>query len=67
MRTVQDIVNNCLNQLQLLRFEAEDHVSQEAVVLFDQSMRETAEKLKLLGDLPAYTENPMAAGMGLRG
>lgn len=67
MRTVQDIVNNCLNQLQLLRFEAEGHVTQEALVVFDQSMRETAEKLKLLGDLQAYAENPMAAGMGLRG
>ena len=65
MRTVQDIVNNCLNQLQLVRFEAEGHVSQDALELFDQSIQETAARLKVLGDLEAYTENQMSMGTGL--
>jgi PAS domain S-box-containing protein len=65
MRTVHDIVNNCLNQLQLLRYEAEGHVSQDALELFDQSIQETAERLKVLGDLEAYTENQMSIGTGL--
>ena len=65
MRTVQDIVNNCLNQLQLVRFEAEGHVSQEALTLFDEAIQDTSAKLRALGDLEAYTENQMAMGAGL--
>jgi hypothetical protein len=65
MRTVQDIVNNCLNQLQLVRFEAEGHVSQEALAIFDASIQETAAKLKTLGDLETYTEKQMEVGAGL--
>jgi hypothetical protein len=67
MRTVQDIVNNCLNQLQLVRFEAEGHVSQEALAIFDASIQETAAKLKALGDLETYTETQMEMGPGLGG
>jgi hypothetical protein len=72
MRTVQDIVNNCLNGLQLVRFEAEGHVVQESLALFDEAIQATSEaiqatsaKLKTLGDLEAYAENEMAAGTGL--
>ena len=65
MRTVQDIVNNCLNRLQLVRFEAEGHVVQESLALFDEAIQETSAKLKTLGDLEAYAENQMAAGTGL--
>jgi hypothetical protein len=31
MRTIQDIMNNCLNQLQLLRLDAEGHVPHESL------------------------------------
>ena len=65
MRTVQDIVNNCLNQLQLVRFEAEGHVSPESLAIFDEAIQETAAKLRTLGDLEAYTEHQMVAGTGL--
>jgi hypothetical protein len=66
MRTVQDIVNNCLNQLQLVRFEAaEGRVSEEALTIFDAAIQETAAKLTALGDLHAYTERRMAMGLGL--
>ena len=65
MRTVQDIVNNCLNELQLVRLEAEGHGSQESLALFDEAIHETSAKLRTLGDLEAYAENQMAAGTGL--
>jgi hypothetical protein len=66
MRTVQDIVNNCLNRLQLVRLEGEGRVSQESLALFDAAIQETSAKLTTLGDLEAYAENQMAAGTGLR-
>jgi len=65
MRTVQDIVNNCLNQLQLLRLDAERHVSAESVKLFDQAIKEAAAQLKALGDLEAYAEKQMEIGTAL--
>jgi hypothetical protein len=65
MRTVQDIVNNCLTQLQLVRFEAEGLVPPESLALFDDAIHDTAAKLKVLGDLDTYAEHQMAAGTGL--
>jgi hypothetical protein len=65
MRTVQDIVNNGLNQLQLLRLDAEGHVPQETLSLFDAAIRETSLELRALGDLEAYAEKQMVVGMGL--
>jgi hypothetical protein len=65
MRTVQDIVNNCLNQLQLLRADAEEHVSAESISLFDQAIKDAASQLKALGDLDAYAEKQMEIGTAL--
>ena len=65
MRTVQDIVNNNLNQLQLLRMEAEGHVSEDTLRLFDEALRDTATELTELGNMRAFAEKPMAAGSGL--
>ncbi|MCU1220542.1 MAG: domain S-box protein [Candidatus Angelobacter sp.] len=65
MRTVHDIVNNCLNQLQLLRLDAEGKVPQESLALFDQAIHETSLKLNAMGDLQAYAEMQMAIGTGL--
>ena len=65
MRTVQDIVNNCLNQLQVLRMDAEDLVSEESLGLFDKAIQETSAKLKALGDLEVFAEKQMAVGSGL--
>jgi len=39
MRTVQDIVNNCLNQLQLFRMDAEGYLSEDSLRLFDRVVR----------------------------
>jgi hypothetical protein len=42
MRTVQDIMNNCLNQLQLLRLDAEGHMPHESVEVFDKAIQEAS-------------------------
>jgi signal transduction protein with GAF and PtsI domain len=65
MRTVQDIVNNCLNQLQILRLDAEGHVPEESLALFDQAIHSAAAQLKALGDMEEFTEKRMEIGMGL--
>jgi hypothetical protein len=65
MRTVQDIVNNNLNQMQLLRLEAEGHVSDEILTLFDEAVRNTAAELTELGNMKVFAEKAMAAGSGL--
>jgi CheY-like chemotaxis protein len=65
MRTVQDIVNNCLNQLQLLRLAAEGHVPEESLLLFDQTIQDTSAKLTALGDMEVFVENLMEIGTGL--
>ncbi|MDB5340713.1 MAG: hypothetical protein JWN70_6332 [Planctomycetaceae bacterium] len=66
MRTVQDIVNNALNQLQFVRLEAEEaHVSQDVLALFDETIQDTVAKLRELGDLETYVETQMGIGTGL--
>jgi hypothetical protein len=65
MRTVQDIVGNSLNELQLLRFEAEGLVPAEALSTFDESIRRTMAQLAAVADLEAFAELPMACGPGL--
>jgi uncharacterized membrane protein len=65
MRTVQDIVNNNLNQLQLLRLEAEGQVPAETLRQFDETIRDTAAQLAALGNMQVFAEKPMASGSGL--
>jgi len=65
MRTVQDIVNNCLNQIQLLRLDAEGLVPEESLRLFDEAIRDTTTKLKELGNLEVFAEKQMAIGSAL--
>jgi hypothetical protein len=65
MRTVQDIVNNNLNQLQLLRLEAEGHVATDTLDHFDKTIRDTAAQLTALGNMTVFAETPMASGPGL--
>jgi hypothetical protein len=66
MRTVQDIVNNNLNQLQLLRIDAVGHVPDASVALFDQVIRDTATELTTLGNIEVFIEKPMEIGPGLK-
>lgn len=65
MRSVHDIMNNCLNQLQLLRFEAEGHVPQESLVHFDEAILAAVAELKSLADAEGFTEKQMQIGVGL--
>lgn len=65
MRTVSDIVGNCLTELQLLRMEAEGKVSPEVLELFDHSIRVASERLTAIGNLEAFAEKEMALGVGL--
>ena len=65
MRTVQDIVNNCLNQIQVLRLDAEGHVPEESLKLFDEAIQDTTTKLKELGNLEVFAEKQMAIDSGL--
>jgi hypothetical protein len=62
MRTVQDIVNNFLNGLQLIRVEAEGAVPPETLELLDSLSRDTAARLKAMGDLESVPVKPTAAG-----
>jgi hypothetical protein len=61
-RTVHDIVSNNLNQLQLLRLEAEGHVSTKTVRLFDGTLEDIATQLTALGNMAVFAERPMAMG-----
>jgi hypothetical protein len=65
MLTVQDIVNNNLNQLQVLRLEAEGHVPEETLTLFDDALRDTAARLSALANMEIFAEKPMAGAYGL--
>ena len=65
MRTVQDIVNNCLNQIQLLRLDADGLVSEETLRVFDEAIQNTTTRLKELGNLQVFAEKQMAIGSGL--
>ena len=42
--------------------DAEGHVSEESLALFDAAIQETSEKLKALGDLEAFAEKKMEIG-----
>ena len=65
MRTVQDIVNNNLNQLQLLRLEAEGHVPNDTLTHFDATIQDTAKQLTALANMEVFAERPMDIGLGL--
>jgi hypothetical protein len=59
---VQDIVNNNLTQLQLLRMEAEGLVPNDTLALFDTTIENTATELTALGNMAVFAEKPMAIG-----
>lgn len=66
MRTVFDIVNNGLNNLQLFRLDAErGALSRESLQLFDEIIHDTAGKLRDLAEMEDTPEKPMASGPGI--
>jgi PAS domain S-box-containing protein len=65
MRTVQDILNNFLNSLQLVHLQAEGELPPEMLALVDRLIHEAAVKLKALGDLETIKEKEMALGQSI--
>ena len=65
MRTVQDIVNNLLNGLQLAHLEAEGQLPADLQALIERVIQEAAVKLKTLGDLETVKEKAMPIGTGI--
>jgi PAS domain S-box-containing protein len=65
MRTVQDIVSNALMSLYMFRMDVESLASSDALLLFDQTIADTAAKLKALGDLDRVVEIQMVMGAGI--
>jgi len=65
MRTVQDIVNNLLNGLQLVHLEAAGHVPAEVLTVVERAIQEAAVKLNTLSELETVTEKEMALGLGI--
>jgi PAS domain S-box-containing protein len=65
MRTVQDIVNNLLNGLQLVHLESIGYVPAETLELVDRTIKEAAVKLKTLGDLETVIEKEIGFGLGI--
>ena len=66
MRTVQDLVNNCLNGLQLFRLDAEEAVpTAESLQMFDRLITETATKINTIANLESVEEVPLASGPGI--
>ncbi len=65
MRTVQDIVNNLLNGLQLVHLEAAGHVPAEVLTVVERAIQEAAVKLTTLSELETVTEKEMALGLGI--
>jgi hypothetical protein len=65
MVTVQDLVNNALMNLQLVRLEADAHLSASTLALFDRVIADTAKQLKALGDLEVIVERPVEIGMAI--
>jgi hypothetical protein len=50
---------------QLLRLEAEGHVADETLTLFDKAIQNTASQLTALGNMAVFAEKPMESGPGL--
>jgi PAS domain S-box-containing protein len=65
MTTVHDIVNNFLGNMQLVRMEADGRLPDETITLFDSLIHDTAEELRVLGNLQSVKEKEMAIGTGI--
>jgi PAS domain S-box-containing protein len=65
MTTVHDIFNNFLMNMQLIRMEAEGHLPEETLLLFERLIQENAAELRVLSDLQTVREKEMAVGTGI--
>lgn len=64
MRTVLDIVNNFLNNVQYFKFRAEQEnaLPRELLAELESGIKDTSEKLKRLGALESTPEKKLASG-----
>lgn len=64
MRTVQDIVGNFLNNLQIFQLEVEEEntLKPESIKLMNTLILDTSERLNTLGNLETVQEKEMAGG-----
>jgi hypothetical protein len=65
MRTVQDIVNNFLNNLMLFEMPAKDNMPPGSLDTVEELIQHTARQLRSLGDLESVVETSLAAGIGI--
>jgi hypothetical protein len=65
MRTVQKIVNNALNEMQLFRLDGEGLMPEESLISFDALIMRTAAELKALADLESTPERGLTIGSGI--
>jgi hypothetical protein len=67
MVTVQDIVNNALNSMQLFQLKAmeQNALDPESLDLMSDIIHDTAAKLNRIAELDSTPEKPMAVGVGI--
>jgi PAS domain S-box-containing protein len=65
IRTVQVIVNNLLNGLQLVHLEDGDQLAHEVPALVERLIGDATGDLRALGNLETVTEKKMAIGSGI--
>jgi hypothetical protein len=65
MRTVQDIVNNFLNNLMVFEMAASSEMPDGSRDRLEDLIQETSQKLKALGDLQSVQERVLAIGIGI--
>jgi hypothetical protein len=65
MRTVQDIVNNFMNNIQFFRMEAEGALPEEKLKQLDAVIEQAAKQIRALGSVDEVREKQMASGVGI--
>jgi len=66
MVTIFDILGNFLNNIQVVRMDAEASLPKKSLALFDHLITEVQVHLNALGGLETLTEKQMAIGMGIQ-
>ncbi len=65
MRTVQDIVNNFLNNLMLFEMPSKGNLPDGSLDTVEELIQHTAKQLRSLGDLESVVETRLAVGIGI--
>lgn len=65
MRSVHELVNDSLNQMQLFRMQAVGLMPEESLTSFDDLIERTAEELRALGNLQSTPERDTPLGRSI--